>query len=287
MLNQVAKNATSGTDDKSRTELVVTLDGTVPENAMVPGYSMAEEWLMLLMSAFFAFMACLGCVLVCIQAGLLRRGEGRLILFAPMGAAQHSNPLLTEEQVLSLPILEYTSNPNRQEPEEGEESEEEQVDESGEEASSRRYSRTAPTHHHQTGCAICIEEFEEGEKLRQLPCGHAFHTECIVPWLTERHPSCPLCKHEVSFNNDNDDDETSVDPWWWRRGSAFAMYRSWAAIYGNNPLLRPGESPEQAAPTDADASTVTSTSEEQEPEQQQQDNQLSSPQEETEGDAMA
>jgi hypothetical protein len=46
-----------------------------------------------------------------------------------------------------------------------------------------------------TTCSICIDEFENGEKLRLLPrCGHAFHTECILPWLVERQGLCPLCK---------------------------------------------------------------------------------------------
>jgi hypothetical protein len=59
-------------------------------------------------------------------------------------------------------------------------------------------------------CSICIDEFEEGEKLRLLPrCGHAFHTECILPWLTERQGCCPLCKTSVLEEADNDDDENN------------------------------------------------------------------------------
>jgi hypothetical protein len=47
-------------------------------------------------------------------------------------------------------------------------------------------------------CSICIDEFEDGERLRLLPrCGHAFHTECILPWLSERQGCCPLCKMSV------------------------------------------------------------------------------------------
>mmetsp|Transcript_9272 Transcript_9272/g.10244 ORF Transcript_9272/g.10244 Transcript_9272/m.10244 type:complete len:358 (-) Transcript_9272:58-1131(-) len=49
----------------------------------------------------------------------------------------------------------------------------------------------------QTSCPICLEDYEEGESLRQLPCYHMFHTECIIPWL-ERHSVCPLCKADVS-----------------------------------------------------------------------------------------
>eukprot|EP00956_Cyclotella_meneghiniana_P016216 scaffold25497_cov68-Cyclotella_meneghiniana.AAC.7 len=47
-------------------------------------------------------------------------------------------------------------------------------------------------------CSICIEEFVHGERLRILPrCSHAFHTDCILPWLTERQGCCPLCKTPV------------------------------------------------------------------------------------------
>lgn len=49
-----------------------------------------------------------------------------------------------------------------------------------------------------TSCAICIDEFEFGEKLTLLPrCRHAFHRECIHEWLTERQGCCPLCKVDV------------------------------------------------------------------------------------------
>lgn len=52
-----------------------------------------------------------------------------------------------------------------------------------------------------TTCSICIEEFESGERLRMLPrCKHVFHTECILPWLTERQGCCPLCKSNVIDN---------------------------------------------------------------------------------------
>lgn len=47
-------------------------------------------------------------------------------------------------------------------------------------------------------CCVCLENFESEETLRLLPrCGHAFHEECIVPWLTKRTSTCPVCKVAV------------------------------------------------------------------------------------------
>ena len=59
-----------------------------------------------------------------------------------------------------------------------------------------------------TMCSICICEFEEGEELRLLPaCGHIFHTECILPWLTEKKNACPLCQKKVKVISNADDTE--------------------------------------------------------------------------------
>lgn len=61
-----------------------------------------------------------------------------------------------------------------------------------------------------TTCSICIEEFEEGEKIRLLPrCGHGYHTECILPWLTERQGCCPLCKANVLGSGEDGEVEGS------------------------------------------------------------------------------
>ncbi|XP_008775696.1 RING-H2 finger protein ATL64-like [Phoenix dactylifera] len=46
-------------------------------------------------------------------------------------------------------------------------------------------------------CAVCLAEFEEGEKVRSLPrCGHRFHIECIDMWFRS-HATCPLCRTAV------------------------------------------------------------------------------------------
>ena len=45
-------------------------------------------------------------------------------------------------------------------------------------------------------CIICMEKFEENEKVKQLLCGHIFHGDCIDKWL-EKEKKCPFCKAEV------------------------------------------------------------------------------------------
>lgn len=44
-------------------------------------------------------------------------------------------------------------------------------------------------------CVVCLEEYVDGEsRVMRLPCGHEFHADCVVPWLTNRRRVCPICK---------------------------------------------------------------------------------------------
>jgi hypothetical protein len=38
----------------------------------------------------------------------------------------------------------------------------------------------------QTECAICLGDFEKGDQLRILPCGHIFHLDEVDAWLIRR-----------------------------------------------------------------------------------------------------
>ncbi|KAG5992627.1 hypothetical protein E4U43_003718 [Claviceps pusilla] len=49
---------------------------------------------------------------------------------------------------------------------------------------------------YQPNCHICLATFEHRLTIiRELPCGHIFHTECIDEFLIQNSSLCPTCKH--------------------------------------------------------------------------------------------
>merc|ERR1719394_972436 len=46
-------------------------------------------------------------------------------------------------------------------------------------------------------CCICLDDYVLGDKLRILPCGHAYHMKCIDPWLLKNKRVCPQCRKKV------------------------------------------------------------------------------------------
>ncbi|VEU36162.1 unnamed protein product [Pseudo-nitzschia multistriata] len=55
-------------------------------------------------------------------------------------------------------------------------------------------------------CTICLDEFVPGVRVRELPCGHVFHSTCIARWLIERSAVCPLCKLDLYVEPEEDED---------------------------------------------------------------------------------
>nr|AFK35739.1 unknown [Lotus japonicus] len=47
-------------------------------------------------------------------------------------------------------------------------------------------------------CTICLEHVKRGELVRNLPCLHQFHANCIDQWLRQQG-TCPVCKFRMGL----------------------------------------------------------------------------------------
>lgn len=55
-------------------------------------------------------------------------------------------------------------------------------------------------------CCICLSAYDDGAELRQLPCTHHFHCNCIDKWLYI-NATCPLCKHNILKNSSHSSED--------------------------------------------------------------------------------
>ncbi|CAA0813600.1 RING/U-box superfamily protein [Striga hermonthica] len=55
-------------------------------------------------------------------------------------------------------------------------------------------------------CCICLSAYDDGAELREVPCGHHFHSACIDKWLYI-NATCPLCKFNILKNGNQDGSE--------------------------------------------------------------------------------
>lgn len=46
-------------------------------------------------------------------------------------------------------------------------------------------------------CAICIDLIQDADKIRELHCGHVYHSNCLNLWVERGHHECPLCKYDI------------------------------------------------------------------------------------------
>merc|ERR1711972_432714 len=47
-------------------------------------------------------------------------------------------------------------------------------------------------------CTVCLDDFEEGDEIRRLPCKHVYHRASIDKWLSLRR-LCPVCNHDAAL----------------------------------------------------------------------------------------
>lgn len=61
----------------------------------------------------------------------------------------------------------------------------------------KNHRKTHTTDDDEEQCYICLAEYEDGDKIRILPCHHEYHMVCVDKWLKEIHGVCPLCRGDV------------------------------------------------------------------------------------------
>lgn len=71
------------------------------------------------------------------------------------------------------------------------------VDEEKQELRPATPTSPTPLHCRNDSCAICLDDFYEGQSVKVLPCAHGYHAECIDPWLNNRSDQCPVCKASI------------------------------------------------------------------------------------------
>jgi len=47
-------------------------------------------------------------------------------------------------------------------------------------------------------CLICLEEYDEGQTLTVIKCGHLYHTPCLNSWFIKKK-TCPLCDEQLTI----------------------------------------------------------------------------------------
>jgi Ring finger domain len=245
----------------------VHLNGLEPLFMHQPSLADLQTWILIAMSGFFCFVVVFGCILVFVQLGVIPvNGAGQIIL--TQEALRRSRRLLTMEEVARLQVggdlHNHVAASARGETPQCEDDCAESLEEKGQQKATIDNPEGAaeiPTIETECeedhSCAVCLDELlptTEGGTCSTLclPCKHNFHVDCIVPWLTERHATCPLCKFDVmQFIMDLDEQSKPTRGW-----SSLSRYKERA-----RNMLRVGWSPVQSNDSQSGSSATESIEE--------------------------
>ena len=66
-------------------------------------------------------------------------------------------------------------------------------------------------------CSICLLKYKKSDIIKEFPCSHVFHKNCILKWI-EKSNICPLCKYDITedvnkieLKNSNDEESKEND----------------------------------------------------------------------------
>lgn len=83
-------------------------------------------------------------------------------------------------------------------------------------------------------CAICLCSYDVGDTIvwsSNKDCNHAFHDECIIPWLTKNQEGeCPCCRSQFTDLPPPDGKKKKDSPSIWSIRSWFVRLRSYTFI---------------------------------------------------------
>ena len=72
----------------------------------------------------------------------------------------------------------------------------------------KKYSKEKYT---DTCCPITYIDFQEGQEISELPCGHIFTPESIFDWLENEKAECPICRYKLESKEVKKDINFNLD----------------------------------------------------------------------------
>ncbi|KAI3918038.1 hypothetical protein MKW92_053790 [Papaver armeniacum] len=119
--------------------------------------------------------------------------------FETLGVVDSNNvspaPSMSEEEINALPVHKYRVTGQESEDAFQQQSSCSPASESNQVSGEAEASPKAPGD--ELTCSVCLEQVNEGEIIRTLPCLHQFHSTCIDPWLRQQG-TCPVCKFRAN-----------------------------------------------------------------------------------------